>query len=234
MQKLETQNPKLVTLNTTRNLKLVNLHTHFPLTGQQIGLVNHNVLLPFQPQAEQFYSVGLHPWDLDQATDDKWLDTLESLLAHPQVLAVGECGIDRTLETPVEKQIHFFRRQLELAEKHARPLILHAVRSYSDLLQLKKQSASKLPWILHGYQANAETTKQLAQMGFYFSLGTALLNDRQKLNQSLAEIPPSQLFFETDESTENIESIYIFAAGQLKTTAEKLRYQVLENYQRIF
>ena len=215
-------------------MKLVNLHTHFNLTGQQIGLVNHNVLLPFEPKADQFYSVGLHPWDLDQVTDNKWLEKLELLLTHPQVLAVGECGIDRTLETPIEKQIRFFLFQVELAEKLVKPLILHAVRSYSDLLQLKKQSTSKLPWILHGYQSNAETTKRLVQMDFCFSLGTALLNDRQKLNQSLREIPPSQLFFETDESTENIESIYIFAAGQLGTTAEKLRNQVLENYQSIF
>jgi len=215
-------------------VKLINLHTHFNLTSLQIGLVNHNVLLPFEPQADQLYSVGLHPWDLDQVTDNEWLEKMESLLAHPQVLAVGECGIDRTLETPIEKQIHFFLLQVDLADRLGKPLILHAVRSYSDLLQLKKQSASKLPWILHGYQGNAETTKQLSQMGFCFSLGAALLNDRQKLNQSLFEIPASQLFFETDESTENIESIYIFAAGQLKTTAEKLSNQVLENYQRIF
>ena len=222
------------TINICKNLKLVNLHTHFPLTGQQIGMVNHNVLLPFEPKADQFYSVGLHPWDLDQAKDNKWLEILESLLVHPQVLALGECGIDRTLETPIEKQILFFQRQVDLADRLGKPLILHSVRSYSDLLQLKKQRTSKLPWILHGYQGNAETTKQLAQMGFCFSLGAVLLNDRQKLNQSLREIPLSQLFFETDESTENIESIYIFAAGQLKTTAEKLRNQVFENYQHIF
>lgn len=196
--------------------------------------MNHNVLLPFEPKEDQRYSVGLHPWDLDQVTNNQWLETLESLLAHPQVLAVGECGIDRRLETPLEKQVRFFRLQVELAEKLGKPLILHAVRSYSDLLQLKKQSGSKLPWILHGYQGGVETTKQLAQMDFCFSLGAALLNDRQKLNQSLREIPLSQLFFETDESAENIESIYIFAAWQLKTTAEKLNNQVLKNYQRIF
>lgn len=156
--------------------------------------MNHNVLLPFEPKEDQRYSVGLHPWDLDQVTNNQWLETLESLLAHPQVLAVGECGIDRRLETPLEKQVRFFRLQVELAEKLGKPLILHAVRSYSDLLQLKKQSGSKLPWILHGYQGGVETTKQLAQMDFCFSLGAALLNDRQKLNQSLREIPLSQLF----------------------------------------
>lgn len=190
-------------------------------------------MLPFEPKANQFYSIGLHPWDLDKAGSN-WEERLEAVLQHPQVLAVGECGIDRTLETPVKKQIDYFLPQVQLAEKLQKPLILHAVRSYSDLLQVRKKVQSQIPWILHGYQGNSETTKHLARLGFCFSIGTALLNDRQKLNQSLLEIPASQLFFETDESTENIGSIYIFAAELLKTTAESLRKQVFENYERIF
>jgi len=215
-------------------LKLVNLHTHYRLPNDQVGLQNHSLLLPFEPETGQLYSIGLHPWDLDEATDPDWLKNLEIHLRHPQVMAVGECGIDRTLETPVKKQIEYFLPQVELAEKYGKPIILHAVRSYSDLLQLKKNSQSQIPWVLHGYQGNTAITAQLARLGFSFSFGSALLNNRQKLNQSLGKIPASQLFFETDESTENIESIYIFAAELLKTTAEKLGKQVFENFQRLF
>ncbi|WP_163713932.1 TatD family hydrolase [Mangrovibacterium lignilyticum] len=214
-------------------MKLVNLHTHFNLPAGQIGLVNHSVLLPFQPTEGQLYSAGLHPWDLDEANGSDWLQQLEEVSKHPQVLAIGECGIDRTLETSVERQIDFFLPQLKLAEKQNKPLILHAVRSYSDLLQLKKQHTSNIPWILHGYQGNIETTKQLARLGFFFSMGTILLNDREKLNQSLLEIPLSQLLFETDENTENIESIYIFAAEKLEIAVEELKQQLFRNYQQI-
>lgn len=215
-------------------MKLINLHSHFELPGEQLGLVNHSVLLPFEPKADQSYSVGLHPWDLDQATGRRWLEKLESQVNHPQVLAVGECGLDRSLETPIDRQLDYFLSQVELADKYAKPLILHAVRSYSDLLQLKKQRPTSTPWILHGYQGNAETTKQLSRLGFCFSIGTALLNDRDKLNQSLAAIPADQLFFETDESTVNIESIYIFAAKQLNIPLQKLQQQVFDNFQRLF
>ncbi len=215
-------------------MKLVNLHSHFELPTNQLGLVNHSVLLPFEPKDGQRYSAGLHPWDLDEATDDNWLQMLEVIIQNPQVLAIGECGIDRSLETPIDRQIACFLPHVELAEKYSKPVILHAVRSYSDLLQLKKKQNATTPWILHGYQGNTETTKQLAKYNFCFSIGTALLNDRQKLNQSLAEIPLNQLFFETDESTVNIESIYIFAAEQLNIPLQKLQKQVFDNYQRIF
>ena len=77
----------------TWNLKLVNLHSHFELPTNQLGLVNHSVLLPFEPKDGQRYSAGLHPWDLDEATDDNWLQMLEVIIQNPQVLAIGECGV---------------------------------------------------------------------------------------------------------------------------------------------
>ncbi|WP_372775391.1 TatD family hydrolase [Mangrovibacterium sp.] len=221
---------------TPRNgtLKFINLHTHFSLPNNELGLVNHSVLLPFAPKADQLYSVGLHPWNLDQAKGSRWINHLEEALKHPQVLAVGECGIDRTLETSVDIQTEFFMPQLQLAEEGNKPIVLHAVRSYSDLLQLKKKTRSKIPWILHGYQGNAETTKQLVHQGFYFSIGTTLLNDRQKLNQSLREIPLTHLFFETDESTEIVESIYIFAARKLDLSSNELKEQLSQNFNQVF
>lgn len=215
-------------------MERINLHTHFALPDNQLGLVNHSLILPFEPKKGQSYSVGLHPWNLDEVIDANWQHVLEIAIQNPQVLAVGECGIDRSIETSIERQIDYFIPQIELAEKYSKPLILHAVRSYSDLLQIKKKRTGNIPWILHGYQGNAETTKQLARLGFHFSVGAALLNDRQKLNRSLAEIPISQLFFETDKSTVNIESIYIFAAEQLKTSLQTLQQQVFNNFQRLF
>ena len=215
-------------------MKTVNLHSHSSLPDHQIGWVNHSLPSAFHPGKNQMYSAGLHPWNLDEVTQGNWEEQLNAILQHPQVLAVGECGIDRTLETSVEQQLAFFLPQLKLAEKFHKPVILHAVRSYSDLLRLKKECQSRIPWILHGYQGNAETTRQLVRQGFFFSFGKTLLNDRKKLNQSLQEIPMSQLFFETDEHTETIESIYIFAGKLLHIGEEVLKKQVFENYQQLF
>lgn len=211
---------------------MINIHTHFDLKPGQNGLVNHSVLLPFQPKPGRYYSAGLHPWDLQQAPPD-WRAQLEQLAAHPQVAAIGECGLDRSIETPLERQTDFLVPQTELAEKLGKPLVLHAVRCFSELMQLKRQCRSEVPWILHGYNGNAATSRQLLRQNFYFSIGPSLLKNNPKLQESLRVIPLSRLFFETDHTTEAIESIYIFAAEQLDLSIDELTGQLNENFQRI-
>ncbi|WP_423128659.1 TatD family hydrolase [Gaoshiqia sp. Z1-71] len=214
-------------------MKLVNLHTHFSLNEQQTGLINHAVQLDFHPLPGRYYSVGLHPWDIRANEADKLILQTEQLSAHPQVLAIGECGLDRSIETSPEIQQTYFIRQAGIAEKLQKPLIIHAVRTYADLLQLKKSMKTSIPWILHGYTGNEETTRQLIKHGFCFSFGVALLKNSGKLNRSLQLVPPERLFFETDESTVNIESIYIFAASMLGLSPNGLQSVVWENFQRI-
>ncbi|MCW0484709.1 TatD family hydrolase [Gaoshiqia sediminis] len=214
-------------------MKLVNFHTHLPLSNNQTGLINHPVQLDFLPKPGQYYSAGLHPWDIPDEGSNELLKQLARLANHSQVLAIGECGLDRSIETPIDLQQAIFAQQIELAEKLHKPLIIHAVRTYSDLLQLKKSSRSTVPWILHGYSGNAETTRQLIKQGFFFSFGAALLKSQTKLNQSLLLVPSDRLFFETDESTVNIESIYIFAASLFGKTVNELQSTVFENFQRI-
>ncbi len=215
-------------------MTIINLHTHFKLSGEQTGLVDHSVLAEFRPEPDQIYSVGLHPWFLQEEQNGSWLSQVEKLATHPQVLAIGECGLDRSIEIPVEKQLPVFCRQIEIAEKMQKPLILHAVRSYSDLLQIKKSRIVSVPWILHGYHGNADTTRQLIGQGYFFSFGAALLKDQEKLNQSLRLVPADHLFFETDEMLVPVESIYNFASSVLGMHPTKLKETVYQNFQRIF
>ncbi len=215
-------------------MKIVNLHTHLNLMKNQVGLINHPAQLDFSPDENQYYSVGLHPWDIPEANLATLTELIDTLAANPQVLAIGECGLDRSIETDMQTQLNAFVPQIEIAEKHQKPLIIHAVRSYADLLQLKKTRTSQIPWILHGYNGNPETTRQLVKMDFYFSFGAALLKDQDKLNKSLLLIPTDRLFFETDESSVNIESIYIFAASILGINSSELHSRVYSNFQRVF
>jgi len=213
---------------------IINLHTHFKLSGEQKGLVNHPVQMEFHPEPDQCYSAGLHPWYLDESMNEEWLSHLEQVAAHPQVLAVGECGLDRSIEIPPEQQKPLFLKQVEIAEHNHKPLILHAVRTYSDLLQIKKARPGTVRWILHGYTGNPETTKQLIDQDFYFSFGAALLRDQEKLNRSLRKIPINHLFFETDENMVPIESIYIFASSVIGLSLAELEETINRNFRMIF
>lgn len=215
-------------------MPLVNIHTHHQQPGDSIQLINHLPQQAFPEHSDASYSSGLHPWYIRDTNNNALLEKLELLAAQNQIMAIGECGLDRTIETPLQLQEELFIQQVELAERYQKPLILHVVKSYPDIIRIKKSRKSSIPWILHAYQGNQQTTQQLLAHDFYFSFGTQLLRRPQKLQNSLKQIPLEKLFFETDDSTEKIETIYIFAAQILGLTVTALQELVFNNYQRIF
>ena len=93
----------------------------------------------FMPCQEQWYSVGVHPWALQQGEvrQETW-EKLREAAVHPQVLAVGEAGLDRLVQVPMKLQEAVFARQAELAGEAGKPLIVHLVRAVDELLRLKK------------------------------------------------------------------------------------------------
>ncbi len=215
-------------------MQFVNIHTHHQAGEGSIQLINHPVQENFPGKPDSIYSVGLHPWDLEELDLEQMLVKLSNLAEKKNVLAIGECGLDRAIDTALKLQERVFRRQIELAEKKGKPLILHVVKSYPDLIRIKKDSSAPTPWILHGYNGNWQTSQQLLNHDCYFSFGPQLLKGQQKLVESIQHIPIERLFFETDDSSKKIETIYTFAAPILGLTVEKLREMVFNNYQRIF
>ncbi len=215
-------------------MQFVNIHTHHHARDGSIQLINHPVQDDFPDTPDSAFSVGLHPWDLEKLNLEQMQERLATLSANKNVLAIGECGLDRAIDTAFELQECVFRQQIELAEKQNKPLILHVVKSYPDIIHIKKDSSTPTPWILHAYNGNKQTSQQLLKYDFYFSFGPQLLKGHPKLCDSLQQIPIEKLFFETDNSSEKIETIYTFAAPILGLTIEKLQEMVFNNYQRIF
>jgi len=215
-------------------MKFVNLHTHNFLKNGQTGLTDHPLQIRFLPQKGQYYSVGIHPWSVDKFDDVLWKNRLKKLADHPQVVSIGECGLDRVVKTSLDLQKKFFISQLEIAEEKQMPVIIHAVHTYSDLLEISKKRSPSVPWIIHGYTGNSEITKQLLRQNFYFSFGDLLLKDQSKLNKSLLEVPLEKMFFETDESSVPIESIYSFASNLLNKSVVELKEIVLNNFNCMF
>ena len=212
-------------------VKIVNLHSHSALPSDCVGLLNQRYPDRFLPEVGQFYSVGIHPWDAGNANDELF-NLLEKHLANSQVKAIGECGLDRSGNVPLDLQRSVFSRHITLAEKYRMPLIIHAVRTYADLLEMKK--VSTVPWILHGYNGTPETTVQLLKSGFYFSFGAALLKNSEKLNNSLKQIPLNRLFFETDEARIHVSEIYDYAASCFGIKIVELQSAICDNFTDIF
>lgn len=181
------------------------------------------------------FSVGIHPWQLDDLNLSQALQALEQACVHPGLLALGECGLDNTLTTPSAIQLEAFSAQIALAERYRKPLIIHCVRAYHVLLSVKKRLAAQQIWIVHGFNGHPVIAEQLLQHGCYLSFGHALLQHKSKARTSLLQTPLERLFLETDVRIDvPIGEIYAAAAKILDLELPLLQRHIVANFHRVF
>lgn len=211
----------------------IDLHTHRLKIEPSIQILNVFAQdLPF-PEGETLYSAGLHPWHIGLVNACECLCSVDQSANHTNMLAIGECGLDRSIGIDFATQEGYFKEQIEIAEKHAKPLIIHCVRAFPEIIRLKNEYHSTLPWIIHGFNGNGSTILQLIRHNFYFSVGESLLKNSQK-KDLLPLIPLDNLFLETDDREIGISSIYAMAAQLLKVDEETLGGIILENFKVLF
>jgi TatD DNase family protein len=211
----------------------IDLHTHQQKTGAFVQILNQFAQdLPL-PGDDHFYSAGIHPWHIGTVDQDKCLKLLEEAAHRRNLLAIGECGLDKAIDTDFAVQEDCFRKQIGIAEKYNKPLIIHCVRSYNELIRIKLETKSTVPWIIHGFQAKLPTLFQLIRHGFYFSVGEKLLLNHLK-SEIISTIPTYRLFLETDDSDRSIRNIYLLAAQILKTDEEALAERIALNFKNLF
>ncbi|MDO4949377.1 MAG: TatD family hydrolase [Bacteroidales bacterium] len=175
-----------------------------------------------------FPSVGLHPWHLTEQHLAACLLQLEREASRPEIMAIGEAGLDRLCGTPFPLQLQAFRRVIRIADDVGKPLVIHCVKSVGELLALKKEYSPRNTWILHGFRGKPETAVQLQHSGISLSFG-------EKFNvRALQATSPDRLFVETDESSLTIEDIYGRVAVALHVSREVLCRQVHQNIVKAF
>ena len=180
------------------------IHTH-NLQSSAFLVVRNITLL----EAESFiltnekgiFSVGFHPWFADAYSADLF-QKLEMYAADKRCIAIGECGLDKNSKVPLAYQVFVFNKQIRLSEKLQKPLVIHCVRCYDLLFELKKALHPRQLWIIHGFRGKPELAKQAINAGCALSFG-------ERYNEVSVQVTPlDKLFVETDESTLSIETIY--------------------------
>ena len=215
------------------NDPFIDIHTHQNTTHPDtIALISSDYHTA--PEQGKYYSFGIHPWHIEQHPLNESLALLMQAASLPQTLAVGESGLDRVIGTSFELQEKYFRAQITVSEYYKKPMIIHCVKAYSDIQEIRKTGKFKMPWVIHGFNANKQTADQLIKMGFYLSFGKALLNDESKAAQVFPLIPMKSIFLETDEEDIDIRDIYTTAAGLRKISIEQLRQKIAENARVLF
>ncbi len=210
------------------------LETHFARFNNvsQLDFENFENLAS---QPNQFYSAGLHPWYITELNWESDLETLSNLLKNEKVVALGECGLDALRGVDMKLQEKIFIAQLNLAEKHNLPVVVHCVRAYNELIKICKTQKIKTPIIVHGFKSRANVLKSLINAGFYISFGAVVLkNDKINWQEILEIIPSDSLFLETDDSTVRIELIYERVAELKKLPVAMLQNKISENIHQVF
>lgn len=210
----------------------LNIHTHRkPSALDEFVIRNAFSHQPKTSLPKNYYlSFGIHPWFAEKLLNET-PDKLEIEAKSTCCLAIGECGIDRAAGPNLNTQIDAFRHQIGLANRLKKPLILHLVRSYSDVLQFADEI--KVPWIVHGFNGNEQQAKALLEKGARLSFGTAMFKN-YKLATAIEKVPVNKLYLENDTNAASIRTIYQFAANARKTTLDHLRKAIWTNFERDF
>ena len=176
----------------------MDFHTHNQQAAPGTAIVNLPLDIvqqpeTFRPVAGGLYSAGIHPWWTEEDDVEALFVGLTQLLEHPQVVALGECGLDRLRGGSVELQETVFCQQVTLSETLQKPLIIHCVRAFDILLQLKKRLRPTQQWTIHGFRGRPALAQQLLDAGFDLSFG------KQRNEKSFALTPPTRRHEETDD-----------------------------------
>lgn len=218
----------------------VNIHTHH--VGEGINILDVGEGKAWVEGEEKrksvegqevFYSVGVHPMKLAGLGENVFTG-IEDTTRMEKVIAIGECGLDRRSPICMETQEEILEVQVRLAEELCKPLIIHCVKAYSELIAVKKRTKSSQPWIIHGYNNNEQILRQLLDHGFYISMGAALLNSRSNAFRLLRMIPMERLFLENDDKKVEISVIYEMASTILEVDVEMLKEIIRNNYNKVF
>jgi len=209
----------------------INLHTHKPLKEENVISVNNQMLQEASDIPPHLFTAGLHPWYADQLSLNVLSLLLDRCAASPDLVAFGETGLDKGCRIPMKMQLDVFDLHLKKAVNHGKPLILHCVRAWDELVEIT--AGTPVIKILHGYNGSEQLTDRLLQNGFLYSIGKGILNPLSKIHAALHLIPISSIFCETDTSNVTIQEIYQGVSAALKINEEDLRGVIYDNYSKI-
>lgn len=186
---------------------LVDAHTHGSSQYSHVRLLSLEEVRGELAPAPHL-SVGLHPWDLAKTTPQD-RQHIQRWARHPAVVALGETGLDRARRIDWELQLQSLRWHWDLCEERGLPLVLHCVRSSSDLLQLLKRRRPRTAWLWHDFSGPIEVIKSVEKLHpeMYFSCGPRGMA-RSDFSTLWNALPAERKLLETDDSGADLLALY--------------------------
>jgi TatD DNase family protein len=214
----------------------IDIHVHGgkPATGIFIleSLMAHEDSMPVNiPGAA--YTYGIHPWFLNSDNHDKLIRKVQDSFNLPGIIAIGEAGFDKLRGPSSGLQRITFEEQVIISEEVRKPVIVHCVRAWDELLSVRKKLKPRMPWMVHGFRGNIKLASQLISKGMYLSVWFEFAV-RPESRQLLRDLPPDRMFLETDGADVDIRKIYEKVAGDRCITVDEMKSVILDNFNTFF
>ncbi len=200
-------------------------HTHDVSAGRNSVIQSSRM-----PSMEGFFSVGIHPWQVENWS--KEMETILSLAKKSNCVAIGETGLDKQVTKDLSDQQEAFVAQIHLSEDLELPLILHCVKSWPEVLEVRKRLNPKQKWIFHGFSKHG-LAKEVLKENILLSFGKSLILEPH-LGEILRLVPKDKILFETDNSGLPIERIYEKASEILGLEETHLEEIIALNFKQTF
>jgi len=223
-------------MNLPQTGDFIDIHTHDSVPSDGIfaveNIMAHEGPVPQNISAGAF-TAGIHPWQLNENNRDKLLEFIRSIAANPGLIAFGEAGFDRLRGPSIELQKSVFAEQVRIASEKGKPLIIHCVRAWDELLAAHKNLKPRIPWMVHGFRGKKELALQLLKRGMYLSFWFDFVM-RPGSAELLRFLPKDRIFLETDGAGTDIREIYAKVSKDLAVSVDDLKNIILGNYKQLF
>lgn len=174
------------------------------LCEQYSGLCYAAGIHPHWIEQQQWFQKNAHGL-LDEKTQEKIHTLISDEIAQSveggarSCVAVGECGLDKLIATPMELQQQLLAIHIDIANQLHKPLIIHCVRAHNELIAQLKKSNIHSGGVIHAFTGSYETARQYVEMGFCLGVGGSITYERaQKTRTAVTKIPLEYLLLETD------------------------------------
>lgn len=145
-------------------------------------------------------TVGIHPNYVSQAKPGDW-EIIEELSQHPQVVALGETGLDKHWDyAPIDQQREYFLKHIELSEQSGKPFVIHCREADDDVRAMLRECSTKpINAVMHSFCQSAESAAECIELGLHLSFtGMLTFKRNSELREVAGNLPKDRLFVETD------------------------------------
>lgn len=223
-------------MNIPRPGDYIDIHTHHGIPAEGIyaveNLMAHEGLKPADISASAFTS-GIHPWHLNETNREQQIEFIQKVSGNSNLIAIGEAGFDRLRGPSMELQRSTFEAEVKIAGDIQKPLIIHCVRAWDELLASHKNLKPVTTWMVHGFRGKRELALQLIKRGMYLSFWFEFAL-RPESSELFRFLPKDRIFLETDGADTDIRAIYRKVSGDLSISVDELKEIILNNFNMLF